>query len=56
MRLRYATPDNVDRLASVINAAYRVEDVFRIGNRIDADGVRDEMTRGTVIVLANGRR
>jgi N-acetylglutamate synthase-like GNAT family acetyltransferase len=51
MHLRHATTDDADSLARVINAAYRVEDFFKIGDRIDAAGVRDEMARGTFLLL-----
>jgi N-acetylglutamate synthase-like GNAT family acetyltransferase len=51
MHLRHATADDADSLARVINAAYRVEDFFKIGDRIDAAGVRDDMARGTFLVL-----
>lgn len=51
MHLRPATTDDVDRIVAVINAAYRVEDFFKIGDRIDAAGVRHEMERGTFLVL-----
>ena len=51
MHLRQATTDDADSLARVINAAYRVEDFFKIGDRIDAAGVSDEMGRGTFLVL-----
>jgi GNAT superfamily N-acetyltransferase len=51
MHLRHAARDDADSLARVINAAYRVEDFFKIGDRIDAAGVGDEMARGTFLVL-----
>lgn len=51
MHLRAAALEDADRLAALINAAYRVEDFFKIGDRIDARGVRLEMTRGRFLVL-----
>jgi GNAT superfamily N-acetyltransferase len=51
VHLREATDEDVNRLTAVINAAYRVEDIFKIGDRIDDDGVRDEMDRGRFLVL-----
>jgi N-acetylglutamate synthase-like GNAT family acetyltransferase len=51
MHLRHAAADDADTLASLVNAAYRVEDCFKIGDRIDAACVRDEMARGTFLVL-----
>lgn len=51
MHLREATRDDADYLAALINAAYRVEDFFKIGDRTDADGVRSEMQRGRFLVF-----
>ena len=51
MHLRTAGTEDADRLAALINAAYRVEDFFKIGDRIDAGGVRQEMERGRFLVL-----
>lgn len=51
MHLREASPDDADNLAALINAAYRAEDFFKIGDRIDAAGVRHEAERGRFLVL-----
>jgi len=51
MHLREATVDDADSLAALINAAYRVEDFFKIGDRIEVDGVRHEMESGRFLVL-----
>ena len=51
MELREATLEDAESLAAVINAAYRVEDFFKIGDRIDASGVRQEMKAGRFLVL-----
>jgi GNAT superfamily N-acetyltransferase len=51
VHLREATDEDVDRLTVLINAAYRVEDAFKFGDRIDADGVRQEMASGGFLVL-----
>ena len=51
MELRDATVDDAEALAALINAAYRVEDFFKIGDRIDADGVRHEMQNGRFLLL-----
>ena len=51
MHLREATLDDADNLAALINAAYRVEDFFKIGERTDVDGVRSEMHRGRFLIL-----
>ena len=51
MQIRPATTDDAETLAALINAAYRVEDFFKIGDRIDVDGVRREMTVGGFLVL-----
>lgn len=53
MELREATLEDADSLAALINAAYRVEDFFKIGDRIDAAGVRHEMGTGRFLVLEN---
>ena len=51
---REATPADADHLAALINAAYRVEDFFKIGDRIDAAGVLAKMRHGRFVVLEDG--
>jgi ribosomal protein S18 acetylase RimI-like enzyme len=43
--IRTATEADADDLVRVINLAYRVEDFFVIGDRIDRSGVLDRMRR-----------
>ena len=51
MELRDATVEDAEKLAALINAAYRVEDFFKIGDRIDVDGVRHEMEAGRFLLF-----
>jgi GNAT superfamily N-acetyltransferase len=41
---------DVDALAGLINAAFRVEQPFIEGDRIDAEGVRSYMAKGTFLL------
>jgi GNAT superfamily N-acetyltransferase len=43
--IRTATADDGPNLVHLINLAYRVEDFFVIGNRVDLDGVLERMHR-----------
>ncbi len=43
--IRIATTDDAAALVTLINLAYRVEDFFVIGNRVDLDGVLERMRR-----------
>ena len=54
MRVREATLDDTERLAALISAAYRVEDFFKVGDRIDVAGVLEKMTHGRFLVLRDG--
>jgi GNAT superfamily N-acetyltransferase len=49
--IREAAPADADALASLITAAYRVEDFFVTGDRIDASEVRRRMASGRFFVL-----
>jgi GNAT superfamily N-acetyltransferase len=51
--IRVATEVDADALVALINLAYRVEDFFVIGDRIDRAGVLDRMRRdgGAFLVL-----
>jgi GNAT superfamily N-acetyltransferase len=51
---RDATPADADRLAVLISAAYRVEDFFKVGDRIDPAGVLEKMRHGRFVVLEDG--
>ena len=54
MTIREATAAEAPRLVAVINAAYRVEDFFKIGDRIDVAGVLEKMQHGRFLVLQDG--
>ncbi len=49
-RIRPALPTDVEPLARLINAAFRVEQPFIEGDRIDAAGVRSYMAKGEFLV------
>ena len=51
MLIREASRADAPALAALINRAYRVEDFFKTGDRIDADGVEHEMAEGGFLVL-----
>ena len=51
LNVRDATPHDAEALARLINAAYRVEEFFKIGDRIDPPGVLDKMQHGRFLVL-----
>jgi GNAT superfamily N-acetyltransferase len=55
MTIRTATPAEAPALAALISLAYRVEDFFKIGDRTDADDVRERMTRGDFLVIEDER-
>ena len=54
LTLRDATPADASALAALISAAYRVEDFFKVGDRIDAFGVLEKMQHGRFLVLRDG--
>jgi N-acetylglutamate synthase-like GNAT family acetyltransferase len=56
LKVRDASASDAGSLAALITAAYRVEDFFKIGDRIDADGVLDKMQHGRFIVLEEAGR
>jgi GNAT superfamily N-acetyltransferase len=49
--IREASRADAPALAALISRAYRVEDFFKIGDRIDAAGVEHEMAEGGFLVL-----
>jgi N-acetylglutamate synthase-like GNAT family acetyltransferase len=51
LNVRDATPDDVDALVTLINAAYRVEDFFKGSDRINRAEVLDKMQHGRFLVL-----
>jgi GNAT superfamily N-acetyltransferase len=54
MTLREATTADAPPLAALVSAAYRVEDFFKIGDRIDAGGVLEKMRHGRFLLLEDG--
>jgi ribosomal protein S18 acetylase RimI-like enzyme len=50
LRFRTADPGDVDALVCLINSAFRVEQPFIEGDRIDAKGVRSYMEKGKFLV------
>jgi ribosomal protein S18 acetylase RimI-like enzyme len=49
-QIRLALPANAESLVRLINAAFRVEQPFIEGDRIDAEGVRSYMAKGKFLV------
>jgi ribosomal protein S18 acetylase RimI-like enzyme len=49
-QIRPALPADVESLVRLINAAFRVEQPFIEGDRIDAEGVRSYMAKGKFLV------
>ena len=49
-RFRMASPRDVPALARLINSAFRVEQPFIEGDRIDPDGVRTYMEKGNFLL------
>ena len=50
VHIRPAVSDDVESLARLINAAFRVEQPFIEGDRVDAAGVRSYMAKGKFLV------
>src|SRR5712672_3432983 len=50
LRFRVASSADVDDLARLINAAFRVEQPFIEGDRINAQGLRSYMTKGKFLL------
>src|SRR5260370_14777066 len=50
LHFRTADPGDVDALVCLINAAFRVEQPFIDGDRIDAKGVRSYMEKGKFLI------
>jgi GNAT superfamily N-acetyltransferase len=51
MSTRIAAASDLPTLERLINAAYVVERFFKVGDRIDADGLRALQAKGTFLVL-----
>src|SRR6266481_3388698 len=53
LSIRVGQADDVNALAVLVNAAFRVEQPFIEGDRVDAEGVRSYMARGKFLVAGN---
>jgi len=53
MPVGIATPDQADAVATLVTLAYRVEDFFIDGDRTNADEVREKMTHGAFLTIAD---
>src|SRR5258706_778065 len=53
IQIRPALPADAESLVRLINAAFRVEQPFIEGDRVDAEGVRSYMARGKFLVAGN---
>jgi ribosomal protein S18 acetylase RimI-like enzyme len=53
LRIRAADVPDVDALVRLINSAFRVEQPFIEGDRIDAEDVRSYMAKGKFLVAGN---
>jgi ribosomal protein S18 acetylase RimI-like enzyme len=53
LRIRAADVPDVDALVRLINSAFRVEQPFIEGDRIDAEGVRSYMAKGKFLVAGS---
>ena len=53
LRVRAADVPDVDALVRLINSAFRVEQPFIEGDRIDAEGIRSYMAKGKFLVAGN---
>lgn len=56
MGTRTASAADVPTLERLINAAYVVERFFKVGDRITAEGVRLQQSRGTLLLLERDDR
>jgi ribosomal protein S18 acetylase RimI-like enzyme len=56
LRFRVASVADAEALARLINAAFRVEQPFIEGDRIDAPGVRSYMAKGKFLVAEDSGR
>ena len=48
-----ATPDQAEAVATLVTLAYRVEDFFVDGDRTNPDEVREKMTHGAFLIIAD---
>jgi ribosomal protein S18 acetylase RimI-like enzyme len=48
-----ATPDQAEAVATLVTLAYRVEDFLVDGDRTDPDEVREKMTHGAFLTIAD---
>jgi GNAT superfamily N-acetyltransferase len=50
LHIRHATLKDVPELVSVINKAYEVEHYIKEGDRTDAEGIQERLSKGTFII------
>jgi GNAT superfamily N-acetyltransferase len=55
MDIRVATAADIPTLERLINAAFVVERFFKVGDRINADGIRTEQAKGAFLLLERDR-
>jgi ribosomal protein S18 acetylase RimI-like enzyme len=53
MPVGIATPDQADAVATLVTLAYRVEDFLVDGDRTNPDDVREKMTHGAFLTIAD---
>ena len=53
MSVGIATPDQADAVATLVTLAYRVEDFLVDGDRTNPDDVREKMTHGAFLTIAD---
>jgi GNAT superfamily N-acetyltransferase len=54
LTLREATPDDAPKVTALINECYRVEEFFKVGDRIDVPGVLEKLRQGRFLLLHDG--
>jgi len=55
MDIRVATAADIPTIERLINAAFVVERFFKVGDRINADGIRTEQAKGAFLLLERDR-
>lgn len=56
MSVGIATPEQADAVATLVTLAYRVEDFLVDGDRTNPDEVREKMTHGAFLTIADSAR
>lgn len=55
LRVRVASVADVGAIATLVNAAFRVEDFFKIGDRTNEDEIRAHLQTGVFLVLQDDK-